>query len=220
MLRHTEYHIQYIEGIEYDLEILVCQQLKEEVDQLLRLNQYVLRVSFNTIFDVMKHLIDSLGPHSPIVLGVHHPLDLVRGNELALFRWSIFLAWFDCISIIVVYILWKANIAHRCEHLLLRWSHVLRLIVQYAVHLGWYSSFQSRVIVVIIVALLFLYAQCSKVSCRIHIFQLLVLLFDLHDFQHLLLIYTLISWRRFSIFFVLSQSSQLPIQLLRFFKME
>lgn len=168
----------------------------------------------------MEHLVNSLGPHSPIVLRVHHPLDLVRGNELALFRWSVFLAWFNCISIIVMYILRKTNIAHRCEHLLLGWSHVLWLIVEYTVHLGWYSSFQSRVIVVIIVALLFLYTQCSKVSCRIHILQLLVLLSYLHDFQHLLLIYTLISRRRFSIFFVLSQCSKLPIQLLRFFKVE
>jgi hypothetical protein len=83
LLRHTQYHVQDVQRIQHNLKVLIREELQKEIDQGLRLAHHVLWVSLNPICYIMQDLIDCLRPNSPIVLGVHHSLNLIRGQQLS-----------------------------------------------------------------------------------------------------------------------------------------
>jgi len=82
LLLHPNDHIQNVQSVEHDFEVLVREQLNEEVQEALWVDHHVVLVSFDPVLDVVKELVNRFGPHAPVVLGIHHPLDLVRRNEL------------------------------------------------------------------------------------------------------------------------------------------
>ena len=81
LLRHTQDHVQDVERVQNDLEVLISEELEKELHQLLRLKHDVLRVTFYAIMNVMQHFVDGLGPDSPVVLCVHYSLYLVCGDQ-------------------------------------------------------------------------------------------------------------------------------------------
>ena len=86
----------------------------------------------------MQYLVNGLGPHSPIVRCVHHPLSLVGRNQFTFIRLSLFLAGLLRFRMDVV---WKADVAHRGEHLLLVWRK-FRLVVHHLVNFARDGAFQ------------------------------------------------------------------------------
>lgn len=83
LLLYAHDHVQDIQRIEHDLEILIRQQLNEEVKEPLRIGKHVFSISFYSILHIVENFIDRLRSNSPIVLRVHHPLDLFSGDQLA-----------------------------------------------------------------------------------------------------------------------------------------
>lgn len=65
----------------------------------------------------MQHLINGLGPNPPIILGVHHSLNLILGDKLLPFTRTLLILIY--LQVIIVDIGREANIAHRREHLIL-----------------------------------------------------------------------------------------------------
>ena len=123
LLGHPDQDVQYVERVEDDLEVLVGQQLEKEVEKPLGADHHVLRIALSSLLDVVEHLVDSLRANPPIVLGVHHPLDLLGGDELLLGRslacLSLLLALLVHLEVVVVDVCGEANVTHRGEHLVL-----------------------------------------------------------------------------------------------------
>lgn len=177
LLWHAKYHVEDVQRIEHDLEVLICEQLQKEIYQLLGVAHHILWVSLNSILHIMQYLIDGLGPHSPIVLCVHHSLYLVRSNQFTLVGLSLFWSWLLGFWMDVAR---KANVAHRGEHLLLIWWQ-LRFVVHHLINFAGDSTFQDWVIMMVGTALLFLNWKSSKVSCCIDDFKLLLLILFMND---------------------------------------
>ena len=152
LLRHAKYHVQDVQRIQHNLEVLISKQLQKEIHQLLRLAHHILWVSLNSILDIMQYLINGLGPHSPIVLRVHHSLYLLRSNKFTLVGWSLFQGWFLGFWMDVI---WKAYVAHGSEHLLLIWWQ-FGFVIHHLINFAGDCAFQDRVVVMLSTALLFL----------------------------------------------------------------
>jgi hypothetical protein len=97
----------------------------------------------------MKHLINGFGPHSPVVLSVHHPLNLVRSDQILLYLAPLFL--FVHFKIIIVNVGWKSNIAHRSEHLIFCFTFLIwiAIVIKDFVPI---TTLQSRIVVFVLIA--------------------------------------------------------------------
>jgi hypothetical protein len=72
----------------------------------------------------MKHLVNSFGPDSPVILSVHHPLYLVRSDQVFLGCGGPLLLLTN-FKIIIMNIGWKSNIAHGSEHLIFSFTFLI-----------------------------------------------------------------------------------------------
>lgn len=82
LLWHPHYHVKDIERIENNLEVLISEQLNKEVKEPLRVHHHVLWVALNTITYIPQDFIDGLCTDPPVVLCIHHPLDLLHRDKL------------------------------------------------------------------------------------------------------------------------------------------
>lgn len=99
--------------------------MDEEVKEALRVYHHVLRVVGYSVSDVVKHLVDGLRSHPPVILLVHDPADLVHCDQLsALGPLSLRQELLPArsvvhVQVVIVDVGGEPNVAHRCEHLLL-----------------------------------------------------------------------------------------------------
>jgi hypothetical protein len=84
LLFHADNHVENIESIEYDFEVLICEELDEEVEKSFTVNKDVDRIRINTVMNIMEQLINSFGSNSPIVLSVHNSLYFISSDEFVI----------------------------------------------------------------------------------------------------------------------------------------
>ena len=126
----------------------------------------------------MQQLINCFCPNTPVVLGVHHPLHLVRRYQFLLVFSLILFVYFQ---VVVVYIGWKANIAHGSKHLVLRISFLAVILQDLVI-----GPFECGVIVFIDLAhMLLVNFESTEVSGG----MLLILLVNSLDLVKLLLLH-------------------------------
>lgn len=99
--------------------------MDEEVKEALRVHHHVLGVVGYPVPDVVKHLVNGLRAHPPVVLLVHDPADLVHRDQLSALRpLSLGQELLPArsvvnIQVVIVNVGGEPNVAHGREHLLL-----------------------------------------------------------------------------------------------------
>lgn len=140
----------------------------------------------------MQHLVNGFSSYTPVVLSIHHPLDLVGRNYFGcrdhfciiailtdclqfshLYFSSRIFTLFDCFRIslvLVLFTIWKSDVTHGSKHDLL-FGRVLRVVCCS------FRSFEHRVVILVIATeVLLLELKSAKVGCHIaNLFLLLIL---------------------------------------------
>lgn len=84
LLLHGDDHVEHVERVQHDLEVLIVQHLNEEVKEPLRVQHHVQRVNFDALLHVVQDLIDGHRAYSPVVLRIHKLRDLLSRDDLTL----------------------------------------------------------------------------------------------------------------------------------------
>jgi len=129
---------------------LIGQQLGKEIKKLFTLLHDVIRVVLYSIFYVSEHFVDGFGAHSPVILCIHHSINLICSDKFAGF------VAFGLTRMIGMHIARKPNVRHGRKHLLLRRLRALSLVIC--------CPLQSTIVVVWRVAILLGNSEVSKVA--------------------------------------------------------